>query len=67
LDGKVAKFDAKSGEQVKADEGSHTKEITDIQLSPDGTYFITCSRDRTARVSLFVLPLSKMENKLDSD
>jgi translation initiation factor 3 subunit I len=52
LDGKVAKFDAKSGEEVEAAEGSHTREITDIQLSPDGTYFITCSRDRTARVSL---------------
>ena len=50
LDGKVAKFDAKSGEQVEAVEGAHTKEITDIQLSPDGTYFITCSRDRTARL-----------------
>lgn len=49
--GKVAKYDAKTGEEVEASEGSHTREITDIQLSPDGTYFITSSRDRTARVS----------------
>ena len=49
--GKVAKYDAKTGEQVEAAEEYHTREITDIQLSPDGTYFITCSRDKTARVS----------------
>jgi WD40 repeat protein len=51
--GKVAKYDAKTGEEVEAVEGSHSREITDIQLSPDGTYFITCSRDRTARVSVW--------------
>lgn len=49
--GKVAKYDAKTGEEVEVAEGSHSREITDIQLSPDGTYFITSSRDRTARVS----------------
>lgn len=26
-------------------------EITDIQLSADGTYFITSSKDKSARVS----------------
>lgn len=52
--GKVAKYDAKTGEEVEVVEGSHSREITDIQLSPDGTYFITCSRDRTARVSISI-------------
>ena len=33
------------------DEDGHRAEITDIQLSPDGTYIITASKDKTARVS----------------
>jgi translation initiation factor 3 subunit I len=48
--GKVGKYDAKSGEEVnnvEAGEG-HRSEITDIQISPDGTYFITSSKDSTA-------------------
>ena len=52
--GKVAKYDVKTGEEVNyvdPDEG-HRGEITDMQLSPDGTYFITSSKDKTARVSL---------------
>jgi len=32
-------------------EGGHTAEITDIQLSGDGTYFISSSKDKSARVS----------------
>lgn len=50
--GKVAKYDAKTGEEVLATEDSHSAAITDIQLSPDGTYFITSSKDKTARVRL---------------
>jgi translation initiation factor 3 subunit I len=52
--GKIGKYDVKTGEEVNnvdAGEG-HRGEITDIQLSPDGTYFITSSKDKTARVSL---------------
>lgn len=49
--GKIAKYDIKTREEVLAVEDSHTREITDIQLSPDGTYFITSSKDKTARVS----------------
>lgn len=51
--GKIGKYDVKTGEEVNnvdAGEG-HRGEITDIQLSPDGTYFITSSKDKTARVS----------------
>lgn len=55
--GMIAKYDVKTGAQVEyvgSDEG-HRGEITDIQLSPDGTYFITSSKDKTARVCLFTL------------
>lgn len=48
--GKVAKYDAKTGEEVLKNEESHSANITDIQLSPDGTYFITSSKDKTARI-----------------
>jgi translation initiation factor 3 subunit I len=50
--GKVAKYDAKTGEEVLANSDSHSSVITDIQLSPDGTYFITSSKDKTARVGI---------------
>lgn len=39
----------KTGEEVASTE-VHRGEITDIQLSPDGTYFITSSKDKTARI-----------------
>lgn len=55
--GMIGKYDVKTGEQVEyvgSDEG-HRGEITDIQLSPDGTYFITSSKDKTARVSLGIV------------
>lgn len=56
--GKIAKYDVKTGEEVNnvaAGEG-HRGEITDIQLSPDGTYFVTSSKDKTARVSFQCSP-----------
>lgn len=49
--GKIAKYDVKTGEEVQAVEDEHSGLISDIQLSPDGTYFITSSKDKTARVS----------------
>lgn len=49
--GKVALFDAKTGEEVNNNERAHMDVITDLQLSPDRSYFITSSRDKTARVS----------------
>lgn len=49
--GKIGKYDVKSGKEVnRVVEDGHRGEITDIQLSPDGTYFITSSKDKTARV-----------------
>lgn len=29
----------------------HTMNVTDLQLAPDRTYFITASKDKTAKVS----------------
>ncbi|KAE8541263.1 eukaryotic translation initiation factor 3 subunit I [Cryptococcus gattii VGV] len=48
--GKIAKYDVKTGEEVQAVEDEHSGLISDIQLSPDGTYFITASKDKTARL-----------------
>lgn len=48
--GKIGKYSVKTGEQVAKTEEGHFGEITDIQLSPDGTYFITSSKDKTAKV-----------------
>jgi len=49
-DGKIAKYNVKTGEQVGEVDGGHMGEITDIQLSADGTYFITSSKDKSARI-----------------
>ena len=49
--GKVALFDVKTGEEVLNNERAHMDVITDLQLSPDRSYFVTSSRDKTARVS----------------
>ncbi|ORX40835.1 WD40-repeat-containing domain protein [Kockovaella imperatae] len=48
--GKIAKYDVKTGEEIQRTNESHFGEITDIQLSPDGTYFITSSKDKTAKL-----------------
>ena len=50
--GKVALFDAKTGEEVQSNEKAHMDVITDLQVSPDRSYFVTSSKDKTARVSL---------------
>ena len=48
--GKIARYDLKTGEELSSVNESHFGEIKDIQLSPDGTYFITSSKDKTAKV-----------------
>jgi translation initiation factor 3 subunit I len=50
--GKVALFDYKTGDEVENNERAHMDVVTDLQLSPDRTYFITSSKDKTARVSV---------------
>ena len=49
--GKVALFDAQTGEEVLNNERAHMDVVTDLQMAPDRSYFITSSKDKTARVS----------------
>ena len=58
--GKVALFDAKSGEEILNNERAHMDTVTDLQLSPDRTYFITSSKDKTARVCFSCLGYSNV-------
>lgn len=48
--GKVALFDVETGEEIEVNEKAHLGQVTDLQLSPDGTYFVTSSKDQTAKV-----------------
>jgi translation initiation factor 3 subunit I len=54
--GKVALFDWKTGEEVNNNERAHMDVVTDLQISPDRTYFITSSKDKTARVRYGCIP-----------
>jgi translation initiation factor 3 subunit I len=47
--GSVSKFDAQTGEQI-INQPAHDATITDLQSSPDKTYFITSSKDKTAKL-----------------
>jgi translation initiation factor 3 subunit I len=49
--GKVALFDSAKGEEVESNERAHGDVVTDLQLSPDRSYFITSSKDKSARVT----------------
>ena len=49
--GKVALFDVATGTEVANNERAHMDTVTDLQLSLDQTYFVTSSKDKTARVS----------------
>lgn len=53
--GKVALFDAKSGEEISSNEKAHMDVITDLQVSPDRSYFVTSSKDKSARVRQILL------------
>ncbi|KAG8738033.1 translation initiation factor eIF3 subunit [Ceratobasidium sp. 414] len=48
--GKVACFDVKSGEETNSNQRAHLEQVTDLQLSLDRTYFITSSKDRSAKL-----------------
>lgn len=50
--GKVAIFDAKTGEEVDSNERAHSEPIMDLQMSSDRSYFMTASKDKCARVRL---------------
>ncbi|EIM85756.1 WD40 repeat-like protein [Stereum hirsutum FP-91666 SS1] len=68
--GKVAMFDSKSGEEVLNNERAHMDSVTDMQLSADRTYFVTSSKDKTARIhdskTLTVLKTFSTETPLNS-
>lgn len=48
-DGSVSKYDSETGEKVLTGKG-HEQTVTDLQTSPDKTYFITSSKDKTAKL-----------------
>lgn len=48
-DGSVSQFDGRTGEKLYSTP-VHTEPITDLQWSPDRTYFITASKDKTAKL-----------------
>lgn len=47
--GSVSQYDAKSGERLD-NAPVHAAQITDLQMSLDGTYLITASKDKTASI-----------------
>lgn len=48
--GKLTLYNAKTGEEVVANKRAHRDVITDIQMSSDRSYFITSSKDKSAKV-----------------
>jgi translation initiation factor 3 subunit I len=48
--GKLALFDVKTGDETSNNERAHMDIVTDLQLSHDRSYFLTSSKDKTARV-----------------
>lgn len=48
--GKITLFNAKTGEEVVANKRAHREVITDIQMSQDRSYFITSSKDKSAKL-----------------
>jgi len=50
-DGSVSQYDAKTGEQLDNIQAHEPDmQVTDIQWAPDRTYFITASKDKTAKI-----------------
>ncbi|KAI5118251.1 hypothetical protein M0805_007500 [Coniferiporia weirii] len=68
--GKVALFDAKTGDEVLNNERAHMDIVTDLQIAPDRSYFITSSKDKTTRLhdtrTLQVLKTYATETPLNS-
>jgi translation initiation factor 3 subunit I len=68
--GKVALFDVESGSEIESNERAHGGVVTDLQLSPDRTYFVTSSKDKSARLhetkTLRVLKTFTTETPLNS-
>lgn len=43
-------YNAKTGEELATNKHAHREIVTDIQMSPDRSYFITSSKDKVAKV-----------------
>lgn len=48
--GKLTLFNTKTGEEIVSNKRAHREVVTDIQMSPDRSYFITSSKDKSAKV-----------------
>lgn len=48
--GKLALWDVRKGEEILTKERAHNDFITDLQFSPDRSYLITSSKDKSAKV-----------------
>ncbi len=49
-DGKISKYDTQDGYKLVESQQVHKDSVSDLQFSPDRTYFITCSRDSNAHI-----------------
>ncbi|KAI9849945.1 MAG: translation initiation factor eIF3 subunit [Sclerophora amabilis] len=50
-DGSVSQYDAKSGEQLNNVQAHEPDlQVNDLQWAPDRTYFVTASKDKTAKI-----------------
>jgi len=48
--GQLTLYHAKTGEEVVSNQHAHREIVTDIQMAPDRSYFITCSKDKSAKL-----------------
>jgi len=56
--GKVSLYDPETGAEVDSNEKVHEEVITDLQISFDGTYIMTSSKDKSAKL----LNIKSLEN-----
>jgi len=68
--GKIALWDVHTGDEIDSNERAHAEMITDLQFGPDRTYFITSSKDKSARLhdtkTLAVMKTYQTETPLNS-
>jgi len=48
--GKLTLYNLKTGDEIVSNKRAHREVVTDIQMSPDRSYFITSSKDKSAKV-----------------
>jgi translation initiation factor 3 subunit I len=67
--GQISRWDLRMGKEINTVK-EHTSNINDIQLSKDGTYFVTASKDTTAKLfdsdDLICLKTYKTERPVNS-